>query len=105
MDKRFESRYAGDPDLQPTGSPVQEATSLLVVSELQPDVMLAHDKAGTVSQLADKIRDGNPDQVKALHKAPKRGGHRWSEEMDRVRASLKADNRLEPALQSAVIFH
>ena len=105
MDRRFESRYAGDPDLQPTGSPVQEATSLLVVGELQPDVMMAHDKAGTVSQLADKIRDRNPDQVKMLRKAAKRGGPRWSEAMDLVRSSLKADNRLEPALQSAVIYH
>ena len=67
--------------------------------------MLAHDKAGTVSQLADKIRDRNPDHVKALRKATKRGGHRWSEAMDRVRASLKADNRLKPVLQSAVISH
>ena len=105
MDRRFESRYDGDPDLQPTGSPVQEATSLLVVGELQPDVMLAHDKAGTVSQLADKIRDRNPEQVKMLRKAAKRGGPRWSEAMDLVRSSLKADNRLEPALQSAVIYH
>ena len=79
MDRRFESRYDGDPDLQPTGSPVQEATSLLVVGELQPDVMLAHDKAGTVSQLADKIRDRNPEQVKMLREAVKRGGPRWSQ--------------------------
>ena len=56
-------------------------------------------------QLADKIRDRNPDQVKALRKAAKRGGHRWSKAMDKVRASLKADNRLEPGLQSAVISH
>ena len=57
MDRMFASRYAGDPDLQPTGSPVQEAILLpvLLVGELQPDVMLAHDKAGTMSQLTGKI--------------------------------------------------
>ena len=35
MDTLFDKRYNGDPDLQPTMDPVQEATSLLVVGELQ----------------------------------------------------------------------
>jgi hypothetical protein len=43
--------------------------------------------------------------VKGLLKAAKRGGVRWSEALDKVRTSLRADDRLEPALQSAVIFH
>ena len=105
MDSLFDKRYHGDPDLQPTMDPVQEATSLLVVGELQPDVAYAHDKSGTVSQLADCIRDRNQDAVKSLFKAAKRGGDRWSEALDRIRTSLRADDRLEPALQSAVIFH
>ena len=105
MDNLFDRRFNGDPDLQSTMDPVQEATSLLVVGELQPEVMLAHDKSGTVCQLADCIRERNPDMIKSLRKAAKRGGDPWSEALDRVRTSLKADDRLEPALQSAVIFH
>jgi hypothetical protein len=105
MDSLFDKRYNGDPDLQPTMDPVQEATSLLVVSELQPDVAYAHDKSGSVSQLADCIRDRSQDAVKGLFKAAKRGGDRWSEALDRIRTSLRADDRLEPALQSAVNFH
>ena len=88
MDSLFDKRYNGDPDLQPTMDPVQEATSLLVVSELQPGVAYAHDKSGTVSQLADCIRDRNQDTVKGLFKAAKRGGDRWSEVLDRIRTSL-----------------
>ena len=105
MDSLFDRRFNGDPDMQPVMNPVQEATALLVVGELQPEVTLAHDKSGTVSQLADCIRDRNPDMVKMLYKAAKRGGDPWSEALDRVRTSLRADDRLEPALQSAVIYH
>ena len=43
--------------------------------------------------------------MKGLFKAAKRGGDKWSDALDRVRTSLRADDRLEPALQSAVIFH
>ena len=95
----------GTPDLQPVMNPVQEAIALLVVRELQPEVMLAHDKSGTVSQLADCIKDRNPDMLKMLLRAAKKGGDPWSEALDRFRTSLRADDRLESALQSAVIYH
>ena len=38
MDSLFDRRFNGDPDLQPVMNPVQEATALLVVGELQPEV-------------------------------------------------------------------
>ena len=66
---------------------------------------LSHDKSGTGSQLVDCVRDRNQDAVKGLFKVAKRGGDRWSEPLDMVRTSLRADDRLEPALQSAVNFH
>ena len=105
MDSLFDRRFNGGPDMQPVMNPVQEATALLVVGELQPEVTLAHDKSGTVSQLADCIRDRNQYLLKMLLKAAKRGGDPWSKALDRVRTSLRADDRFEPALQSALIFH
>ena len=68
-----DSSYAGFMGMPPTLICRMEAIALLVVDELQPEVMLAHDKSGTVSQLADCIRDRNPDMLKMLLKATKRG--------------------------------
>ena len=64
MDSLCDRRFNGDPDMQPVMNPVQEATALLVVGELQPVIVLSHDKAGTISQLADCIRDKNPEMLK-----------------------------------------
>ena len=73
MDNLFDRRFNGDPDMQPVTNLVQEATALLVVGELQPEVTLAHDKAGTVSQLADCIRGQKPRHTKSVVEGSEEG--------------------------------